>query len=109
RLEVHPGEVTGVMVKGLTGVDRSGVGAGVEGRLRIGYENGTNLVLASGFTKGIGNKNEITLTWDRVKGWPMAGSVIVTNEPVMAGYGVRFVSSISKRLVALVAAWLRIP
>ena len=90
------------------GVDRQGFGAGIEGRLRIGSENGTNLVLASGFTNGIGNKNEITLTWDRVRGWPMAGSVIVTNEPVMADYGVRFIYSIGKSLGDFVDFSLRL-
>jgi hypothetical protein len=108
ELEFHPGALWGFAIKGLTGVDRAGFGAGIEGRLRIGEENGTNLVLASGFTKGIGNKNEITLTWDRVRGWPMAGSVIVTNEPVMADYGVRFVYSIGKSLADFVDVSLRL-
>ena len=96
ELEFHPSDVFGVMGKLLTGVDRSGFGAGFEGRIRIGREDGTNLVLASGFTKGIGNKNELSLAWDRVKGWPMAARVIVTNEPVMADYGVRFLYQVGR-------------
>ena len=96
ELEFHPHEMFGVMGKLLTGVDRSGFGAGFEGRIRIGREEGTNLVLGSGFTKGIGNKNDITLSWDRVQGWPMAASVIVTNEPVMADYGVRFLYQVGR-------------
>ena len=89
-------EMFGVMGKALAGVDRSGFGAGFEGRIRIGREDGTNLVLGSGFTKGIGNKNDLTLSWDRVQGWPMAASVIVTNEPVMADYGVRFLYQVGR-------------
>jgi hypothetical protein len=96
ELEFHPGEMFGVMGKLLTGVDRSGFGAGFEGRIRIGREDGTNLVLGSGFTKGIGNKNDLTLSWDRVQGFPMSASVIVTNEPVMADYGVRFLYQVGR-------------
>ncbi len=96
ELEFRPGEMFGVMGKLLTGVDRSGFGAGFEGRIRIGREDGTNLVLGSGFTKGIGNKNDLTLSWDRVQGFPMSASVIVTNEPVMADYGVRFLYQVGR-------------
>ena len=96
EFELQPFEMIGLRLKLLTGVDRAGFNTGIEGRLRIGEDNGTNLVLASGFTGGIGNRNEITLTWDRVKGWPMSGSVVVTNEPVETDYGVRFIYSLGR-------------
>ena len=108
ELEFHPYEMFGVIGKLLTGVDQRGFGAGFEGRVRIGREDGTNLVLASGFTKGIGNKNEITLAWDRVQGWPMAGSVIVTNEPVMTDYGVRFLYTVGRSVTDFADVSLRL-
>lgn len=108
ELEFHPTQMLGFIVKGLTGVDRGGFKMGVEGRVRIGQEAGTNLLLSSGFTPGIGNKNEITLSWDRVKGFPMAGSVIVTNEPVQADYGVRFLYTVGRRLADFVDVSVRL-
>lgn len=96
ELEVQPWQMIGLRLKLLTGVDRNGFNTGVEGKLRIGEDNGTNLVLASGFTGGIGNRNEITLTWDRVHGWPMSGTVVVTNEPIEKDYGVRFIYSLGR-------------
>lgn len=108
ELEFHPTEMLGFIVKGLTGVDRGGFKVGVEGRIRIGQEAGTSLLLSSGFTPGIGNKNEITLSWDRVQGFPMAGSVIVTNEPVQADYGVRFLYTVGRRLADFVDVSVRL-
>ena len=108
ELEFQPAEMIGLRLKALTGVDRNGFNTGIEGKIRIGEENGTNLVLASGFTGGIGNKNEITLTWDRVTGWPMAGTVIVTNEPVEANYGVRFIYSIGRNFDSFLDLSLRL-
>ena len=108
KASFHPHELLGLIFKGLTGVDRGGFDGGFEGRIRIGYENGTNLLLSAGFTGGIGNKNEITLTWDRVKGWPMAGSVIVTNEPVQEDYGVRFLYTVGRRLADFVDVSVRL-
>ena len=108
ELEFHPYEMFGVLGKLLTGVDRRGFAGGFEGRVRIGREDGTNLVLASGFTNGIGNKNEITLSWDRVAGWPMAGSVIVTNEPVMTDYGVRFLYTVGRGVTDFLDLSLRL-
>jgi len=98
ELEVRSGEYFSLISKVLTGVNRGGFLGGVAGSIRIGREQGTNLLLSSGFTPGIGNRNEIALTWDQVKGWPMAASVIVTNEPVQEDYGVRFVYSVGRRL-----------
>ena len=108
ELEFQPFELLGVIFKGLTGVDHDGFQAGFEGRVRIGHEDGTNLLLSSGFTRKIGNKNEITLSWDRVPGFPMSASVIVTNEPVQADYGVRFVYQVGRRLADFIDVSLRL-
>jgi hypothetical protein len=98
ELEFHPVDWIGVMSKLLSGVNRDGFLMGVAGALRIGREQGTSLTLSSGFTPGIGNRNEISLAWDAVRGWPMSASVIVSNEPVQADYGVRFVYQIGRRV-----------
>jgi len=101
-LDLRASETLGFVVRGLAGVNRDGFGAGVEGKIRIGREPGTHLVVGSGFTAGIGNRNELTLAWDQVRGWPMAASVIVTNEPVHEDYGVRFVYQVGRS----VTSWL---
>jgi len=102
EVDLRAAELLGFVVRGLAGVNRDGFGAGVEGKVRIGREPGTNLVLGSGFTSRIGNRNTLTLAWDQVRGWPMSASVIVTNEPVREDYGVRFVYQVGRH----VAGWL---
>jgi hypothetical protein len=97
-LDLHAGELVGLVGRALAGVNRNGFGAGIEGRLRIGRDPGTHLVVSTGFTAGIGNRNEITLAWDQVEGWPMAASVVVTNEPVLEDYGVRFAYQVGRSL-----------
>ena len=98
ELEVHPADWLGLMGKLLSGVNRDGFLMGFAGSVRIGREEGTSLTLGSAFTPGIGNRNEISLAWDAVRGWPMAASVIVSNEPVQAEYGVRFVYQVGRKL-----------
>ncbi len=102
ELDLQGTELLGFVVRGLAGVNRDGFGGGVEGKIRIGHEPGTNLVLGSGFTSRIGNRNTLTLAWDQVRGWPMSASVIVTNEPVGEDYGVRFVYQLGRNM----AGWL---
>lgn len=102
ELDLRAAELLGFVVRGLAGVNRDGFGGGAEGKIRIGREPGTNLVLGSGFTSRIGNRNTLTLSWDQVRGWPMSASVIVTNEPVREDYGVRFVYQLGRN----VAGWL---
>ncbi len=99
ELDFRQSENFGLIVKGLAGINRAGFGTGIEGKIRIGRDPGTHLVLGTGFTDKIGNRNEITLAWDRVTGWPMSATVLVTNEPVLEDYGVRFVYQLGRTLL----------
>ena len=107
ELDLRGTETLGFVVRGLAGVNHDGFGAGLEGKIRIGRDPGTHLVIGSGFTAGIGNRNELTLAWDQVRGWPMAASVIVTNEPVNEDYGVRFVYQVGRSLTSWLDLSLR--
>jgi hypothetical protein len=98
EVDLRAADALGFVVRALAGVNRDGIGAGVEGKVRIGRDPGTHLLASAGFTRGIGNRNELTLAWDQVRGWPMAASVIVTNEPVQEDYGVRFVYQVGRAL-----------
>jgi hypothetical protein len=108
ELDLRAGDVLGFVARGLGGVNRDGFGAGVEGKVRIGRDPGTHLLASAGFTNGIGNRNELTLAWDQVRGWPMAASVIVTNEPVHEDYGVRFVYQVGRAFARWADASLRL-
>ena len=98
EFDIRASELIGLVAKGIAGVDRNGLAGGIEGKLRIGRDPGTHLVIGVGFTEGIGNRNEISLAWDAVRGWPMMATVVVTNEPVGEDYGVRFVWQVGRSL-----------
>jgi hypothetical protein len=96
ELDLRGSDTLGFVARGLAGVNRDGFGSGIEGKVRIGRDPGTHLVASVGFTNGVGNRNQLELAWDQVRGWPMSASVIVTNEPVREDYGVRFVYQIGR-------------
>ena len=89
-LEFRFHELFSVITSGLVGLNQDGLSGGFEGRIRIGREEGTNLVLGAQTTKDIGTLGLIQLTWDVVKNFPMSGTVEVTDQPAQGDIGVRF-------------------
>jgi len=76
---------------------------GLQGRIRIGKEQSTNLVLGVNGTLDVGTEGLITLTIAVFKKWPMAASVIVTNLPLGRDLGVRFIYQLGWRPVTWVS------
>ncbi len=93
ELELRAVEWFAVIVRGLVGVDREGLAAGAQGRLRLGPEAGTNLVAGAARVGNIGNEYLIQLSWDTVEKVPMSAAVHVTNQPGVSpdDLGVRLV------------------
>ena len=65
--------------------------AGMEGRIRLGPEAGTNLEAGAANIGNIGQSYLLRLSWDSVPKVPMAAGVHVTNQPGLSqdDYGVR--------------------
>jgi hypothetical protein len=84
--------VMGRVILGLNrprGQEAAGLAGGFEGKIRIGKEMGTNLVMGGAILEDIGSLGLIELTWDVVKYFPMTGRVEVTTQPVQEDIGVR--------------------
>ena len=91
ELEFRLHEYFALIGKGLAGNATTGFTAGAEGKTRIGPEQGTSLVLGASTNAAIGDTGSLQLNWDTVPGFPMSGTVIVTNMPVGADARVRLV------------------
>lgn len=102
ELELRLASSLAVLLKGSTGITPVGLRGGFEARLRIGSEAGTSLVLGGASTANIGQRANIALNWDAVRGWPMGAEVIVTNEPIGEDLGVRLIYSVGRS----VTPWL---
>ena len=79
-----------------TGCDLS-VGFGLRGRLRLGDEAATNLVLGAAFTQGLGTLLEASYHWLAVPVVPVQITVQVTDQPVIDDFGVRLVGDVGYR------------
>ena len=72
-------------------------GFGARGRLRLGEEAGTNLVLGVAFTRGVGALFEAAYHWLPVPMVPVQFSVQVTDQPVIEDFGVRLIGDVGFR------------
>jgi hypothetical protein len=72
-------------------------GFGARGRLRLGTEDGTNLVLGASFTSRVGTLLEAAYHWLPNKVVPVQITVQVTDQPVVEDFGVRLVADVGWR------------
>lgn len=100
ELRLHPS--LAVLLKGSAGVTRDGLKGGFDLGLRIGSETGTSLLIRGATIANIGQRVSLALAWDAVKGWPMSGEVVVTNEPIGEDLGVRLIYTLGRS----VTPWL---
>lgn len=80
----------------VVGAGEDGFGAGVEGRIRLGPETGTNLTFAASTLEGIGFLSELHLQWAAFAKVPLGFGVALTNQPLGddGDLGVRFSADI---------------
>jgi hypothetical protein len=102
EVELRLHESVSLLLKASAGVTRIGLRNGFEGRVRLGSETGTSLVVGGATTADIGQRGNIELAWNAVQGWPMSAEVIVTNEPIGEDLGVRLVYTVGRS----VTPWL---
>jgi len=72
-------------------------GFGMRGRLRLGEESGTNLVLGAGFARGVGTLIEAAYHWLPNDIVPVQITVQVTDQPVIEDFGVRLIGDVGIR------------
>lgn len=72
-------------------------GFGARGRLRLGNELGTNLVLGASFTTRIGTLLEAAYHWLPNRVVPVQITVQVTDQPVVEDFGVRLIADVGLR------------
>lgn len=72
-------------------------GFGARGRLRLGNELGTNLVLGASFTARIGTLLEAAYHWLPNRVVPVQITVQVTDQPVVEDFGVRLIADVGLR------------
>jgi hypothetical protein len=75
-------------------------GFGARGRLRLGSELGTNLVLGASFTARVGTLLEAAYHWLPNPIVPVQITVQVTDQPVVEDFGVRLIADVGVRRVA---------
>ncbi len=115
ELEFRLGEIVAFMVRPLVGggyrsrsvgdvfdddrVDPDDFGGafGLRGRLRIGREQQTNLVLGASASEQFGSLFEAAFTWDVIPRFPIVLSANVTNQLVGEDYGVRLIADVGWR------------
>ncbi len=81
---------------------------GIRGRIRLGSEVRSNLVLGVSTTQRLGSMYEGAFTWDVIPKFPVVLSVQVTDQPVLEDFGVRLISDVGWRHFDWVYPSLRI-
>jgi hypothetical protein len=74
-------------------------GYGARVRLRLGQEDGTNLVLGAAVTSRVGKLIEAAYHWLPNKMVPVKITVQVTDQPVVEDFGVRLIADVGVRRV----------
>jgi hypothetical protein len=72
-------------------------GFGARGRVRLGKEHGTNLVLGAAFTNHVGTLLEAAYHWLPNRVVPVQVTVQVTDQPVVEDFGVRLIVDVGVR------------
>ena len=83
-------------------------GFGARGRIRLGEEAGTNLVLGVAFTRGVGALFEAAYHWLPAPLVPVQFSVQVTDQPVLQDFGVRLIGDVGYRKLSWFYPSLRV-
>jgi hypothetical protein len=90
-------------------LDQSGLRGGFQGRIRIGPERGTHLVVAGESIPELGQRAFLGLHWEAIEHWPMGAEVHVTDQPVASGdLAVRGVFEVGRRFADVAALSARL-
>jgi hypothetical protein len=96
-----------VLARVIAGVGKDGLGFGLEGKLRLGPEDGTNLSFGASTLADIGFLSELELQWMALPRFPLGLGIAVGNQPNPDGdFGVRFSADVGVQLVEWVTPTL---
>ena len=99
---------TSLSARLVAGVGRDGFGLGVEGRFRLGPEDGTSLSLGAAQVDQVGFLTEIRMQWNAVENVPLGLAVALTDQPNEGDLGVRLTTDVGFRALSWVQPTLRI-
>lgn len=106
ELEFRISDVVAIMARPMTGSAYRDRGdeprdhfdaLGFRGRVRLGREQETNLVLGLQLVQQFGTAMEAVFTWDVIPRVPIVLSAVVTDQPVPEDFGVRLIADVGYR------------
>lgn len=108
ELELRGGASTALLVRLVAGVGRRGFGLGMEGSVRLGAEDGTNLSLGVSGIQEIGFLTELRMQWNALENVPLGLAVALTDQPAQGDLGVRLTTDIGYRALSWVQPTIRV-
>lgn len=108
ELELRGPRQTAVLARVVAGAGRDGFGMGVEGRFRLGAEDGTNLTVGASRVAELGFLTDIRMQWNAVEHYPLGLAVAVTDQPNRGELGVRLTTDIGYRALPWFQPTLRL-
>jgi hypothetical protein len=81
---------------------------GLRGRIRLGAEQGTNVVLGVQLVEEFGTAFEGAFIWDVIPRFPVVIAATVTDQPVPEDFGVRLIADVGYRGLAWLYPSLRV-
>jgi hypothetical protein len=108
ELEFRATDAVSFMSRLTAGLGREGLGFGVEGRLRAGREDATNITFAASTLEEIGWLTEIRMQWAVVPHFPVGLAVGATDRPNRGDVGVRLSADIGWSAIDWVQPTLRL-
>ncbi len=103
EVEFRLGAYFGLRARLVAGVGRRGFGLGIDGRVRLGPESGTNLSLGAQALEQVGFLSEIRMQWLAIAKLPLGLAVALTDQPNQGDVGVRLSTDIGYPVLP----WLR--
>jgi len=96
ELRFHP--MFGIINRLQLGINDKGFGTGWEGKLRLGEEIGTNMVLGASTAQALGTAAIIQFNWNPGTRFYSSGTMQVTNLPVGGDFGIRLIGELGFRV-----------
>jgi hypothetical protein len=108
EVELRTGRNRAVLARVMAGLGREGLGFGLEGRLRLGPEEGTSLTFAVSSLEEIGFLSEVRMQWAALARLPLGFAVAVTDQPSQGDLGLRLTTDIGWRALDWVQPTVRV-
>ncbi len=108
EVELRVGPDRAILARVIAGLGREGLGFGLEGRVRLGPEEGTSLTFAASSLQEIGFLSEVRMQWAALARLPLGFAVAVTDQPSQGDLGLRLTTDIGWRALDWVQPTVRV-